>query len=38
MQPEPAAVIACRNFLSWTSPAANTPGTLVTVEPGVVRM
>lgn len=23
--PEPAAVMACRHFLSWTSPAANTP-------------
>lgn len=26
MQPEPAAVMACRHFLSCTSPAANTPG------------
>ena len=31
-----AAVIAWRHFLSWTSPAANTPGTLVCVVPGVV--
>ena len=31
MQPLPAAVTAWRKILSWTSPAANTPGTLVTV-------
>ena len=36
--PVPAAVIAWRHFLSWTSPAANTPGTLVSVVPGVVTM
>ena len=29
MQPEPAAVIACRYVWSWTSPQANTPGMLV---------
>ena len=34
--PEPAAVMACRHFLSCTSPAANTPGTLVFVSPGSV--
>lgn len=29
--PVPAAVIACLYFLSWTSPAAKTPSTLVFV-------
>ena len=29
-------MIACRHFLSCTSPAANTPGTLVVVVPGSV--
>mmetsp|Transcript_23442 Transcript_23442/g.69650 ORF Transcript_23442/g.69650 Transcript_23442/m.69650 type:complete len:292 (+) Transcript_23442:315-1190(+) len=38
MQPVPAAVMACRHFLSWTSPQAKTPGTLVVVSPGVVLM
>ena len=33
---KPALVMACRYLLSWTSPAANTPGTLVSVEPGFV--
>jgi len=36
MQPEPAAVTACRKFLSCTSPQANTPATLVLVESGWV--
>ncbi len=36
MQPLPAAVMAWRHFLSWTSPAANTPVTEVWVVPGVV--
>jgi signal transduction histidine kinase len=36
MHPVPAAVIAWRHLASCTSPAANTPGTLVAVEPGVV--
>lgn len=36
MQPDPAAVTACRYTRSWTSPAAKTPGTLVAVEPGRV--
>jgi penicillin-binding protein 1A len=31
MQPDPAAVIACLYVLSWTSPAANTPG-IVRIE------
>ena len=31
MQPEPAAVTACRYCLSCTSPAAKTPATLVAV-------
>ncbi len=34
MQPRPAAVTACRNTLSLTSPAAKTPGTAVAVEFG----
>ena len=34
MQPEPAAVIAWRYVWSCTSPQANTPSTLVYVEPG----
>ena len=34
MQPSPAAVTAWRNTSSATSPAANTPSTLVAVEPG----
>ena len=38
MHPEPAEVIAWRYFVSWTSPAANTPGTLVRVLPGSVMM
>jgi len=38
MQPVPAAVTACRNTQSCTSPQANTPGTLVCVVPGVVLM
>ena len=33
MQPEPAAVTACRYTWSCTSPAANTPGMFVSVEP-----
>jgi len=36
MQPSPAAVTAWRNTSSATSPAANTPSTLVAVEPGAV--
>ena len=36
MHPIPAAVTACLNILSLTSPAANTPGTLVSVESGLV--
>jgi uncharacterized protein len=36
MQPEPAAVTACRHRLSCTSPTANTPGTLVSTVPGLV--
>lgn len=36
MQPEPAAVTACRYVESCTSPAAKTPGTLVAL-PSVVR-
>src|SRR5207237_8499858 len=36
MQPIPAAVTACRKILSLTSPAANTPGTLVFVVSGPV--
>ena len=36
MQPSPAAVTACRKTSSATSPAANTPSTLVAVEPGAV--
>lgn len=38
MQPLPALVIACLYFLSCTSPAANTPLTLVCVVPGTVKM
>ena len=34
MQPIPAAVTAWRKILSLTSPAANTPGTPVSVESG----
>jgi hypothetical protein len=34
MQPRPAAVTAWRKTSSVTSPAAKTPGTLVTVESG----
>src|ERR1700687_4707563 len=34
MQPRPAAVTACRQISSATSPAANTPGTEVAVEFG----
>ena len=37
MQPVPAAVTACRYFESCTSPAAKTPGTLVTVPSWVRR-
>ena len=37
MQPDPAAVIACRNVRSWTSPPANTPGTDVCVVPGTTQ-
>ena len=37
MQPIPAAVTACRYTSSVTSPAANTPGTLVRVEPSSVQ-
>ena len=33
MQPVPAEVTACRYTWSATSPAANTPGTLVAVAP-----
>src|SRR6266536_622515 len=33
----PALVIACRYFLSCTSPAANTPAMLVLVVPGCVN-
>ena len=36
MQPSPAAVTAWRNTSSATSPAANTPSTLVSVDPGFV--
>ena len=36
MQPMPAAVTAWRNILSFTSPAANTPGIAVAVESGAV--
>ena len=36
MQPRPAAVTAWRKMSSATSPAANTPSTLVAVEPGAV--
>ena len=36
MQPEPAAVTACRYTWSCTSPAAKTPGTFVAVERGWV--
>ena len=36
MHPVPAAVTAWRYVLSWTSPAAKTPGTLVWVVPGLV--
>ena len=32
MQPDPAAVIACRYVKSWTSPQANTPSTFVFEE------
>ena len=32
----PAAVTACLKILSFTSPAANTPGIFVTVESGLV--
>ena len=32
----PAAVMACLYFVSWTSPAAITPCTLVRVVPGLV--
>ncbi len=38
MQPMPAAVIAWRQMSSVTSPAAKTPGMLVAVESGAVRM
>ena len=38
MQPVPAAVTAWRNTLSCTSPAANTPSTVVRVLPGSVWM
>src|SRR6185312_14229330 len=38
MQPMPAAVTAWRNTLSFTSPAAKTPGTSVAVESGLVTM
>ena len=38
MHPVPAAVTACRYTLSCTSPAANTPGTLVTVESAAVQI
>ena len=34
--PVPAAVMACRYFLSCTSPAAKTPSTLVRVLPAAV--
>ncbi len=34
--PLPAAVTACRYVWSWTSPQANTPGTLVAVDPAAV--
>ena len=37
MQPVPAAVIACRNVSSWTSPQAKTPSTLEVVELGAVE-
>lgn len=36
--PVPAAVMACRHFLSWTSPQAKTASRLVCVVPGVVAM
>lgn len=38
MHPVPALVMAWRYLLSWTSPAANTPGMLVSVVPGLVMM
>ena len=38
MQPVPAAVTAWRKTLSWTSPAAKTPGRLVMVLSGRVTM
>ena len=38
MQPEPAAVTACRYTKSCTSPAANTPGHARLRVPGFVRM
>ena len=36
MHPIPAAVTACLKILSFTSPAANTPGMFVIVESGFV--
>ena len=38
MHPVPAAVTACRYTKSCTSLDAKTPGTLVCVVPGFVRM
>ena len=38
MHPVPAAVTAWRKILSCTSPAANTPATLVRVLSGAVTM
>jgi len=38
MQPVPAAVTACRYVKSCASPAAKTPGTLVSVLPGLTLM
>lgn len=38
MHPEPAEVMAWRYRLSWTSPAAKTPLTLVSAVPGMVTM
>ena len=36
IQPIPAAVTACLKILSFTSPAAKTPGIFVSVESGFV--
>ena len=38
MHPDPAAVTACLYILSWASPVAKTPGTLVSVLPGFVKI